>query len=55
MLWEQQRKESQMDHGPLRMVADQVQGGLSAALLNGGGQDVTFWRRQRGLTPWRWG
>src|SRR5437879_2942120 len=50
-----QRKESQMDHGQLSMVADKFQGVFSEPLLNACGKDVKFCRRQRVITPFRWG
>jgi hypothetical protein len=50
-----QRKESQMDHGQLSMVADKFQWVFSEALLNACGTDVKFCRRQRVITPFRLG
>jgi len=47
------RKESQMDHGQLSMVADKFQWVLSESLLNACGKDVKFCRRQRSITPFR--
>src|SRR5438477_3473819 len=49
------RKESQMDHGQLSMVADKFQWVFSEALLNACGTDVKFCRRQRVITPFRLG
>src|ERR687887_553631 len=54
LLW-MQRKESQMDHGQLSMVADKFQWVFSEALLNACGKDVKFCRRQRVITPFRLG
>src|SRR5438094_9812529 len=54
LLW-MQRKEFPMDHGQLSMVADKFQWVFSEALLNAGGKDVRFCRRQRVLTPFRLG
>src|ERR671931_1058304 len=50
-----QRKESQMDHGQLSMVADKFQWVFSESLLNACGKDVKFCRRQRVITPFRLG
>jgi hypothetical protein len=50
-----QRKESQMDHGQLSMVADKFQWVFSASLLNACGKDVKFCRRERTITPFRLG
>src|SRR5437870_8517039 len=50
-----QRKESQMDHGQLSMVADKFQWVFSEPLLNACGKDVKFCRRQRVITPFRLG
>src|SRR3989442_8878139 len=50
-----QRKESQMDHGQLSMVADKFQWVFSEALLNTCGKEVKFCRRQRTITPFRLG
>src|SRR5919197_5907844 len=55
VLLARQRKESQMDHGPLSMVADKFQWVFSEALLNACGKDVKFCRRQRVITPFRLG
>jgi hypothetical protein len=55
MLFEKQRKESQMDHGQLSMVADKFQWVFSEPLLNACGKDVKFCRRQRVITPFRLG
>ena len=49
------RKAAPMDHGHLRLVADQCQGVFAASLLNACGTDVRFGRRARGLTPVRGG
>src|SRR3989442_11165398 len=49
------RKESQMDHGQLSMVADKFQWVFSEPLLNACGKDVKFCRRQRVITPFRLG
>jgi hypothetical protein len=54
LLW-MQRKESQMDHGQLSLVADKFQGVFSASLLNACGKEVKFCRRQRTITPLRLG
>ena len=54
LLW-MQRKESQMDHRQLSMVADKFQWVFSEALLNACGTDVKFCRRQRVITPFRLG
>src|ERR671931_538825 len=54
LLWKQ-RKESQMDHGQLSMVADKFQWVFSEPLLNACGKDVKFCRRQRVITPFRLG
>jgi len=54
LLW-MQRKESQMDHGQLSMVAEKFQWVFSEALLNACGTDVKFCRRQRVITPFRLG
>ena len=54
LLW-MQRKESQMDHGQLSMVADKFQWVFSEALLNACGKEVRFCRRQRAITPFRLG
>ena len=50
-----QRKESQMNHGQLRMVADKFQWVFSETLLNTCGKDTKFCRRQRPITPFRLG
>ena len=50
-----QRKESQMDHGQLSMVADKFQWVFSETLLNTCGKDTKFCRRQRTITPFRLG
>src|SRR5712691_8852819 len=50
-----QRKESQMDHGQLSMVADKFPWVFSETLLNACGTDVKFCRRQRTITPFRLG
>src|SRR6266699_5667748 len=52
LLW-MQRKESQMDHGQLSMVADKFQWVFSETLLNACGKEVKFCRRQRTITPFR--
>src|SRR5437879_3985210 len=44
-----------MDHGQLSMVAVKLQWVCSEALLNGCGKAVKFCRRQRVITPFRWG
>src|SRR5437870_9789500 len=49
------RKEPQMDHGQLSMVADKFQWVFSEPLLNACGQAVKFCRRQRIITPFRLG
>jgi hypothetical protein len=54
LLWKQ-RKEAQMDHGHLRMVADKFQWVFSEALLNACGTDVKCCRRERTMTPFRLG
>jgi hypothetical protein len=54
LLW-MQRKESQMDHGPLSMVADTFQGVFSEALRNACGTDAKLCRRERIITPFRLG
>ena len=54
LLW-MQRKEFQMDHGQLSMVADKFQWVFSEALLNACGKEVKFCRRQRTITPFRLG
>jgi Transposase DDE domain len=54
LLW-MQRKESQMDHGQLSMVADKFQWVFSASLLNACGKDAKFCRRERIITPFRLG
>src|SRR5712691_10887241 len=54
LLW-MQRKESQMDHGHLSMVADKFQWVFSEALLNACGKEGKFCRRQRTITPFRLG
>ena len=54
LLW-MQRKESQMDHGQLRMVAEKFQWVFSETRLNACGTDVKFCRRQRVITPFRLG
>src|SRR5438270_6541753 len=48
-----QRKESQMDHGQLSMVADKFQWVFSEPLLNTCGTEAKFCRRQRIITPFR--
>src|SRR5439155_4472875 len=53
-LW-MQRKESQMDHGQLSMVADKFQWVFSEARLNACGKEVKSCRRQRTITPFRLG
>src|SRR5438874_13182237 len=50
-----QRKESQMDHGQLSMVADKFQWVVSEALLNAGGTETKFCRRERLITRLRLG
>src|SRR5712691_5883865 len=58
LLWvllRMQRKETQMDHGQLSMVADKFQWVFSEALLNACGKEVKFCRRQRTITPFRLG
>ena len=50
-----QRKESQMDHGQLSMVANKFQWVFSETLLNTCGKDTKFCRRQRTITPFRLG
>jgi len=55
MLFWKQRKEAQMDHGQLSMVADKFQWVFSEALLNAGGKDVRFCHRERTMTPFRLG
>src|SRR2546421_2923112 len=50
-----QRKESQMDHGQLSMVAEKFQWVFSEGLLNACGKDAKFCRRQRTITPFRLG
>src|SRR6266511_3080006 len=55
MLLERQRKESQMDHGQLRMVADKFPWVFSEPLLNACGTEAKFCRRQRIITPCRLG
>src|SRR3989475_925653 len=49
------RKESQMDHGQLSMVADKFQWVFSESLLNACGKDAKFCRRERIITPFRLG
>lgn len=44
-----------MDHGHLSMVADKCQWVFSESLLNACGKDVKFCRRQRTITPFRFG
>src|SRR3989442_11246503 len=44
-----------MDHGQLSMVVDKFQWVFSASLLNACGTDVKLCRRQRVITPFRWG
>jgi len=44
-----------MDHGQLRMVADKVQWVCSEPLLNACGTEAKLCRRQRIITPFRWG
>src|SRR5438067_10117161 len=48
-----QRKESQMDHGQLSMVADKFQWVFSEPLLNTCGTEAKLCRRQRIITPFR--
>ena len=55
MLFWQQRKAYQMDHGHLRLMAAKFPWVLSEAQLNACGTDGTFCRRQRVLTPLRLG
>src|SRR5262249_40565769 len=55
VLLAKQRKESPMDHGQLRMVAEKFQWVFSEVLLNACGKDVKFCRRQRVITPLRLG
>ena len=50
-----QRKESQMDHGHLSMVAEKFQWVFSETLLNTCGTDTKFCRRQRTIPPFRLG
>jgi hypothetical protein len=50
-----QRKESQMNHGQLSMVAEKFQWVFSETLLNTCGKDTKFCRRQRTITPFRLG
>src|SRR5437764_14306888 len=50
-----QRKESQMDHGQLSMVADKFQWVCSESLLSACGKDTKFCRRERTITPFRLG
>src|SRR5712691_953493 len=50
-----QRKESQMDHGQLSMIADKFQWVFSESLLNACGKDTKFCRRERTITPFRFG
>jgi len=50
-----QRKESQMDHGQLSMVAEKFQWVFSETLRNTCGKDTKFCRRQRTMTPFRLG
>jgi len=54
LLWIQ-RKETQMDHKQLSMVADKFQWVFSESLLNACGKDAKFCRRQRTITPFRLG
>jgi hypothetical protein len=49
------RKASQMDHGPLRMVADQCPWVFADSLLNAWGKAAQLCRRQRVITPFRLG
>ena len=44
-----------MDHGQLSMVADKFQWVFAAPLLNAWGAEVKFCRRQRRITPFRFG
>ena len=55
VLFWKQRKEAQMDHGQLSMVAGKFQWVFSEALLNACGKDVRFCRRERTITPFRLG
>jgi len=55
VLLEKQRKESQMDHGQLSMVADKFQWVFSEALLNACGKETRVCRRERIMTPFRLG
>jgi ribosome-associated translation inhibitor RaiA len=55
VLLRMQRKESQMDHGQLSMVANKFQWVFAEALLNACGKEVKFCRRQRTITPFRLG
>jgi hypothetical protein len=55
VLFAKQRKEAQVDHGQLSMVADKFQWVFSEALLNACGKDVKFCRRERTITPFRLG
>src|SRR5712691_10345893 len=55
MLLLRQRKESPMDHGQLRMVAEKFQWVCSEPLLNACGTEAKFCRRQRIITPFRLG
>jgi hypothetical protein len=47
VLFWKQRKEAQMDHRQLSMVADKFQWVFAEALLNACGKDVKFCRRER--------
>ncbi len=44
-----------MDHGQLRMVADKFPWVFSEELLNACGTEAKVCRRQRTITPFRWG
>jgi hypothetical protein len=55
VLFENQRKESPMEHGHLSRGADQFHWVFAEALLNACGKDGTLCRRQRLLTPCRLG
>ena len=44
-----------MDHGQLSIVADKFQWVFSEALLNASGKDAKLCRRERIITPFRFG